>query len=239
VRALTDRQIHISEIFASIQGEGPSAGEGAVFLRLAACNLNCVWCDTAYTWRWSEYDPREEVESMAVSAAIPLVLNAFSDTENLLVVTGGEPLLPQPALLSVLAELRRARPGLRVEFETNGTVAPSEELAEIVDLFVVSPKLGNSGVPLDRRIRPRILHAFAQIRSVLKFVLVDPSEIGEAADIAAAAGFGPGRVWLMPEGTSREKVLCGLDALREGAAHAGFHLGSRLHIIKWGDQRGR
>ena len=51
-----DRELKVSEIFASIQGEGPSAGAAAVFLRLAGCNLRCHWCDTKYTWDWQNYE---------------------------------------------------------------------------------------------------------------------------------------------------------------------------------------
>ena len=40
------------EIFASVQGEGPSMGMPVAFMRLSRCNLACVWCDTAYTWHF-------------------------------------------------------------------------------------------------------------------------------------------------------------------------------------------
>ena len=39
----------VAEKFVSINGEGPRAGELAVFLRFCGCNLNCGYCDT----RWA------------------------------------------------------------------------------------------------------------------------------------------------------------------------------------------
>jgi 7-carboxy-7-deazaguanine synthase len=40
----------ISEIFASIQGEGLHAGKPQIFIRLSGCNLSCSWCDTKHAW---------------------------------------------------------------------------------------------------------------------------------------------------------------------------------------------
>ena len=62
----------VSEIFGpTLQGEGPSSGRRAMFLRLAGCNLSCSWCDTAYTWDWSRYDKKAEVTMMQVDNGLP------------------------------------------------------------------------------------------------------------------------------------------------------------------------
>ena len=54
-------KLKLSEVFESIQGEGPSAGLPCVFVRLATCNLHCSYCDTKYTWDWQNYDYEREV----------------------------------------------------------------------------------------------------------------------------------------------------------------------------------
>ena len=99
----TAKTLRCSEIFESIQGEGHSAGVASVFLRLAVCNLRCSWCDTKYTWDWSRNiryeDGRSANQAVAdVTHASPRRALAAAH----LVVTGGEPLLQQPALASAL-----------------------------------------------------------------------------------------------------------------------------------------
>ncbi len=41
-------QIHLSEIFTSIEGEGILFGTKTMFIRFAGCHLKCYWCDTPY-----------------------------------------------------------------------------------------------------------------------------------------------------------------------------------------------
>ena len=44
----------------TFQGEGPSSGVPALFIRLSRCNLTCTWCDTPYTWDTSRFDVVDE-----------------------------------------------------------------------------------------------------------------------------------------------------------------------------------
>ena len=58
--------LKVSEIFDSIQGEGPSTGTPSIFLRLSTCNLKCSWCDTKYTWDWQNYDIKKEIKEISI-----------------------------------------------------------------------------------------------------------------------------------------------------------------------------
>ena len=96
------------EIFASLQGEGPSTGMPVAFLRLSRCNLACTWCDTRYTWDFDRFDRKENQLTLDITdvAQRVLLLN-----QNRLVITGGEPLLQAGRLADLLGLL----PDLRVE----------------------------------------------------------------------------------------------------------------------------
>src|SRR5215475_9672831 len=95
--SLTSMQTgRIAEAFFSIQGEGPTAGLPAVFIRLQGCSVGCIWCDTKYSW---DPDGGRDVEIEA------LVSEAVAFPCRRVVITGGEPLesslfLPLATLLS-------------------------------------------------------------------------------------------------------------------------------------------
>jgi 7-cyano-7-deazaguanosine (preQ0) biosynthesis protein QueE len=220
----------VSEVFGPTwQGEGPSLGRTAAFVRLGRCNLACTWCDTPYTWDWSRYEASVELSEVSVDQVLARV-DAMGPVE-LLVVTGGEPMLQQSRLVPLLTGAR-AR-GLRVEIETAGTVAPSPEVVELVDGFNVSPKLANSGNPVERRRKPEVLAAFqATGKAVFKFVVRHTAELEEVA------AFGVAPVWVMPEGTDHETLARRMQELAEPVLARGWNLSPRLHVLLWGDRRG-
>lgn len=228
----SDPVLVVSEVFGpTIQGEGPSAGRRAGFVRLGRCNLSCRWCDTAYTWDWDRHDPAEELHAVPVPEVLAR-LDAMG--AGLVVVTGGEPLLQQHHLPPLL-EQARAR-GWRVEVETSGTIAPT--LADhLVDRYNVSPKLASSGVALGRRYRPEVLRRFREGgRAAFKFVVAEPSELDEVEAMVSECELSP--VWVMPEGTDAETVLARMRALAEAVIARGWNLTPRLHVLVWGDRRG-
>ena len=223
------------EIFRSIQGEGVTAGTPSLFLRLATCNLACSWCDTAYTWDWRRYDYAREVVALSQEAVRERLLELGC---RHLVVTGGEPLLQQKALAPLLSDLRGL--GFYCEVETNGTLAPDREMAEAVSQWNVSPKLANSGNGRARREVPEALHAFRALpNAYFKFVVVDRADVDEVSELAARHGIPAERVLLMPEGTDAETLRRRGAWLAEACAERGIRFSTRLHILLWGDERGR
>jgi organic radical activating enzyme len=213
----------VAETFVSTQGEGPLTGQRCAFVRLSRCNLRCTWCDTPQTWDWSRYDPAQVSQRIPASEIAAWVSGTGAD---LMVVTGGEPLLQQPAV-AVVADAVTAR----VQVETNGTIAPIPELTERVDMWVVSPKLANSGLRQGMRIVPGALAALAGTgRAVFKFVVTDvEADFAEIAELQARHGLAP--IWVMPEGDTVERVVAGLAAIHDRAVARGWNVSGRLHVL--------
>jgi len=212
-------------------------GRRCSFLRLSGCNLRCLWCDTPYTWDWSgltghAYTPGEESRVLDVSVVLRWVIAQNTD---MLVVTGGEPLLQQKALASFLREC--ADRGLRIEVETAGTIAPLEVITQGVSQFNVSPKLANSRNPLAKRFRPEALDRLQGTgKAVWKFVVTQLSDLQEVDDLVAQHHLFP--IYVMPEGTDAHTVLARSRELADPVLARGWNLTSRLHILLYGNRRG-
>jgi organic radical activating enzyme len=230
------------EIFASLQGEGPSQGVPVAFVRLSRCNLACTWCDTAYTWHF-EGDNRPHRDGTTFERRANQVTLSPAETatriaalgQNRLVITGGEPLLQASALAEMLAHL----PDISVEIETNGTVAPPVRLDIRVDQYNVSPKLAHSGNPADLALIPERLDAWAaDPRAFLKFVIAAPEDVAEVLELQRRYRFRPERVFLMAEGTSTAAQRERQAWLSHMCLKHGFRMSDRLHIHLYGDTRG-
>ncbi len=254
------------ELFASLQGEGPSMGRPVAFVRLSRCNLACTWCDTAYPWRF-EGDNRPHRDGLEFARSTNQIALDEADIaariialgQDRLVITGGEPLLQGAALARMVALLPRAGgdlgqlgaeaargPRLRgdahemtVEIETNGTVAPHPELAPLVAQYNVSPKLAHSGNPAELALLPERLTAWAnEPKAYFKFVISTPDDLSQVLDLIDRYGIDRARVYLMPEGTTSAVLRERERWLAPLALQHGLRLSDRLHIHLYGDSRG-
>lgn len=103
---------NIVEKFLSIDGEGPSSGELATFIRFQGCNLRCSWCDTTYSFN------KDSISEILSTNEIYEYIK--SNQVNNVTLTGGEPLIQNN--IDELLELLNNDDDLTVHIETNGTV---------------------------------------------------------------------------------------------------------------------
>ena len=234
------------EVFESLQGEGPETGRPSAFLRLSGCNLQCVWCDTPYTWNWSgtghrhrdprKYDRAREQARLGIGEAADLLERCRSRN---LVLTGGEPLVQQRALGALCGRLAERDRAWRVDVETNGTLVPDPALDRHVSLYVVSPKLANAGMTETARLPREGLSWFARSgRAVFKFVVAREPDLDEAAGVAAALEVSPDRVFLMPEAADAGTLEARIRLAGEWSRSRGWRLSDRLHLRLYGSGRG-
>ena len=227
--------MRISELFASIQGEGILSGVPSLFIRTSGCNLRCHWCDTPYT-SWSP-----EGDDWTVDRILAWV-RAQAHYRHV-VVTGGEPMI-QPQLPELTRALRDD--GLHITIETAGTV----DAPVACDLMSLSPKLRNS-TPFEReggiharrheelRIQPDVLRRLARdFDYQLKFVVCSPEDLDQVASVAAIVEAPPERVLLMPEGFETGVLHERSLWLAEVCKEHGYRFCPRIHVMLWGPRRG-
>ena len=215
----------ISEAFFSIQGEGPTAGLPAVFIRLQGCSVGCVWCDTKYSW-----DPDggrdAELETLVSEAAAYPCRRA--------VITGGEPL--ESSLFLPLATALSQR-DFSIEVETSGTIeAPPVPGPDIQ--WNVSVKLASSGVEEGRRINPGAIQGFLDRGSWWKFVVAGTGDLAEVLCLAERFALPRDRILLQPEAIRRDDLIERSAWVVEACKRHGFRFSPRLHILIWGARRG-
>jgi 7-carboxy-7-deazaguanine synthase len=124
--------MQITEIYKSIQGESTHAGLPCVFVRLTGCNLRCSWCDSEYTFTGGHRMTPEEILDQ---------VEQLSPHGGLVEITGGEPMLQERELVSLMQHLLDT--GYTVLLETSGE-RPLERVPKGV-VKIVDVKCPGSG----------------------------------------------------------------------------------------------
>jgi 7-carboxy-7-deazaguanine synthase len=219
--------MQIIEIYRSIQGESSFAGIPCTFVRLAACNLRCVWCDSEYTFTGGKKMSAEQVEDEVARLA----------PAGLVEITGGEPMLQERELVPMMERLLAH--GYTLLLETSGErelERVPQAVHKIVD--VKCPGSGEGGT-----FRMSNLKALTP-RDEIKFVLADRTDYEFARDFTRqqqleskvnSVIFSP--VFLKNPGAQRDSSNCQLDprALAEWILQDGLdvRLGLQIHKFIW------
>ena len=183
----------VSEIYLSIQGESTFAGRPCVFVRLTACNLRCVWCDTPYAFSGGRRMSDDEIVEAVRREQCTLVE-----------LTGGEPLL-QPGAIDLMEQLLTE--GFEVLLETGGHMPIDDVPDEVVTILDVKcPASGEA----DKMHWPNLDQL--SDRDEVKFVVSDRADFEYACgivrrhDLAARVGavlFSPTFGVMAPQELSR------------------------------------
>jgi len=171
------RTLPVMEVFYTLQGEGFHQGKAAYFIRLAGCDVGCVWCDVKESWDPAVH-PQQSVSQ--------LVAGAKSHPGRIVVITGGEPLMQDCGPLT--EQLQAA--GFHTHIETSGAYPLSGQW----DWICLSPKKFKA--PLPDLIRKA---------DELKVVIFHPSDFAWAEKYAALVN--PDcKLFLQPEWSKRDSI---------------------------------
>ncbi len=174
----TTQTLPVMEHFYTIQGEGFHTGRAAYFVRLAGCNVGCVWCDVKESW---------DVEDHPDMDLIELVAQIERFGANFVVITGGEPTLYN---LTTLTELLKEK-NMDIALETSGTYS----LQGQIDWYCFSPKKFKAPLP----------EAYEKANE-LKVVIYHPSDL-EWAEKHAALVNEDCQLFLQPEWSRQDEWL--------------------------------
>jgi 7-carboxy-7-deazaguanine synthase len=123
--------LKINEIFYDIEGEGKYQGYPALFIRLAGCNLRCVWCDTKYSYN--------KGKNREIAGLLKVVKKSPYRFVN---ITGGEPLTQKSEVIKFIRAIKKVRPDIIVSVETNGAISVSGVPADNISMDLKLPSSG-------------------------------------------------------------------------------------------------
>ena len=166
------------EHFSTIQGEGTYSGRAAYFVRLAGCDVGCVWCDVKESWDTKAH-PILSLDFLITEIAIA--------NTDFVVITGGEPALYN--LAPFIKKLKTLK--IEVAIETSGCYP----LKGIVDWYCFSPK----------KFKAPCEEAY-QLANELKIVISHPSDIAWA-ELHGEKVKSTCKLYLQPEWTKSDAIL--------------------------------
>ena len=181
------------EVFSSVQGEATRVGERHLFVRLAGCDLECVFCDTPASRRVPD-EARLFLPDGPFPAPNPLSRNTLDDwvqqldkasgPHHAIAITGGEPLLFVDYLRPLLARWRGQDFAILIE---TGGHRPDDlwRILPDVDIVMMDVKLASSaGFKTEMGITARFLEVARERECAVKLIVNARTTFGEIEPIA-------------------------------------------------------
>ncbi len=211
--------LFITELFASLQGEGPLMGQPATFVRLSGCiKPYCHFCDTTFS-----FAKGEEIEVHQLAKQV------LDLKQALVVITGGEPFLQQGDALD-LFETLLLNAGVKIQYETSGRVEiPSRRDGITV---VCSPKQ----VGLFDSDEWSFVASNLDKVDCFKFVYSDNEK--QLLDFIALYKIPTEKVYVMPEGSSLKKQLAKMEGAWNLCVKQNWNFCPRLHVLAFDEKTG-
>jgi 7-carboxy-7-deazaguanine synthase len=173
-------KLRLTDLYATIQGEGPRVGEPTVFIRFGGCNMRCPgWpCDTQHAIEPSLW----KNDPLLTHIDILDRLNGVPKTRNYC-ITGGEPFMQPADELSCLANAL-LHSGATIDVFTNGSLKPFPSWTEDENVsLILDWKLKGSG-EADTAVEMRLenLHRL-KAKDAVKFVIASDEDYKEALEV--------------------------------------------------------
>ncbi len=168
----------VMETFYSIQGEGEYQGEAAFFIRLAGCDVGCVWCDVKESWNRDEHPLRSVDELLHEVQQTPA---------RMVIITGGEPMMHPCDMLT--AALQAA--GYQTHLESSGAYPVNGSW----NWICISPKKFKAPVP-DALLMAHELKVVVYHKSDLEWALLHAQQVSPSC-----------RLFLQPEWSKEKEML--------------------------------
>jgi organic radical activating enzyme len=223
----------ITEIYPTIQGEGPYVGRAIIVLRTGVCNLQCSWCDTKYSWQKDSLPNLKNVanENQALSIINEIEAAGMKNNAHTILLTGGEPMIWQKdESLQYIINWFHTK-GWQIHCETNGTVPLTYGL--LYDFLSISPKVGEYFDSYKHEVMNTYLK---HNHKVFKFVIGDYKDVAHLISFVNKFKLFSQSIWLMPRGTTPSELNESIDHIENARSFIEnfditFHVSERRHIL--------
>lgn len=235
--------------------------DGTFDLKVWGNKVEHLGCDSKHVW--SRGEKMSNAEVIAKWEGERWIKNLVRGVGRChLVITGGEPLLQQDGVVSLLDDLKASDlfdiwnggdtpvatlADLYVEVETNGTIIPTRRMEDWTNQFNVSLKPSSAGDPIEKRIRPETIEWYLDKSgsrwpllhtTTWKFVIARQGDCTEIQTMIDKFGIPYEDVCIMPEGGTRERIAETAPLAVDFAKAYGFRYSPRLQVDIWNEVTG-